>query len=73
MLHLKKKKLLRLFAHPVACYCVLLGVVALSLKPVNNVGSCCVRLNVALGGRYAHFTPIPPPGRAGEFGVPYNQ
>ena len=49
--------MLRPFAHPVACFCVLLGVVAESLKPVKLlapckrrqliVSHCCVRLLVA--------------------------
>ena len=29
------------FAHPVECYCVLLGVFAQSLKPVNSRNFCC--------------------------------
>ena len=32
--------MLRPFAHPVACCCVLLGVVALSLKPVKLLAMC---------------------------------
>ena len=32
--------MLRLFAHPVACYSVLLGVVAQSLKLVKLLSSC---------------------------------
>ena len=49
--------MLRPFVHPVPCCCALLGVVAQSLKPVKllatskrtqQVGSCCVRLQVAL-------------------------
>ena len=31
---------LRPFAHPVACYCVLLGVVGQSLKPVKLKATC---------------------------------
>ena len=47
--------MLRPFAHPVICCCMLLEVVAQSLKPVkplatNNVGSRCVRLHAALQG-----------------------
>ena len=44
--------MLRPFAHPVACCCLLLGVVAQNLKPVqteaknsNTVASVCTELN----------------------------
>ena len=40
--------MLRPFPHPVACCCVLLGVVASVCTPMsNNVESCCVCLHVA--------------------------
>ena len=32
--------MLRPFAHPVACCCVLLGVIAQSLKPVKRLATC---------------------------------
>ena len=32
--------MLRRFAHPVACYCVLLGVVGQSLRPVERLAAC---------------------------------
>ena len=32
--------MLRLFAHPVACFCVLLRNVAQSLKPVKRLATC---------------------------------
>ena len=40
--------MLRPFAHPVACCCVLLGVVAQSLKPVklSNLLAPCKRRNI---------------------------